>query len=250
MVAAAASFLTLPAARAACSLTSGPNTAALVELYTSEGCSSCPPAEREIAHLRQTLGADAQVVALAFHVGYWDYLGWTDRYAQPAFAARQQWLVRANGQRTLYTPQFFVSGAEAGARHAGLREEVLRLNRMPSRAQIRLDARLVSANALAVSAQAKAPAGGAQLGLYIALVQSGLVSHIARGENAGATLEHDDVVRQWIGPVALGAEGASARRTIALPAERNTARLQLAALVQDTQTGRVVQAVAGRCPIP
>lgn len=250
MVAAASSFLTLPAARAACSLASGPKTAALVELYTSEGCSSCPPAEREIAHLRARLGADAQVVALAFHVGYWDYLGWTDRYARPAFAARQQWLVRANGQRTLYTPQFFVSGVEIGTRHAGLREEVRRVNRMPAGAEIRVAAQLVSANALAISAEAKAQAGVAPLALYIALAQSGLVSHIARGENAGATLEHDHVVRQWIGPVPVDAEGASARRTIALPAKWNTARLQLAALVQDTRTGRVVQAVAGRCPIP
>lgn len=249
MVAAASVFLT-PAAQAACSLASGPKTAALVELYTSEGCSSCPPAEREIGHLRQVVDPDAQVVALAFHVGYWDYLGWSDRYAQPAFAARQEWLVRANGQRTLYTPQFFVSGAEIGARQAGLREEVRRVNRMPSGADIRVAAQLVSANTLAISAEARARVGAAPLALYIALAQSGLVSHIARGENAGATLEHDHVVRQWIGPVPLGGEGASARRTIALPAKWNTAQLQLAALVEDTQTGRVLQAVAGRCPIP
>jgi len=216
VVAAASAFLTLPAAQAACSLASGPKTAALVELYTSEGCSSCPPAEREIAHLRERLDADAQVVALAFHVGYWDYLGWTDRYAQPAFAARQQWLVRANGQRTLYTPQFFVSGAEIGARHAGLREEVRRVNQTAPGAEIRVDGRLVSPNTLAISAAAKAPASGAPLALYIALAESGLVSPIARGENAGATLEHDHVVRQWIGPVPLDAEGASARRTASL----------------------------------
>lgn len=250
MVAAASALLTAPAAEGACSLSSGPETAALVELYTSEGCSSCPPAERQIGRLQETLDPDAQVVALAFHVGYWDHLGWTDPYAQPAFAARQEWLVRANGQRTLYTPQFFVSGAEIRPRRTGLREEVRRVNRTPSGAEIRVDAQLVSAGTLGISAEAKARSGGAPLALYVALAQSGLVSHITRGENAGATLQHDHVVRQWIGPVPLGPDGATARRTIALPDNWNTARLQLAALVEDTQTGRVLQAVAGRCPVP
>ena len=104
---------TLPAsAGAACDARSGPNTAALVELYTSEGCSSCPPADRQLSHLADSLDASAEVVPLALHVGYWDRLGWADRFAQDRFAQRQDWLVQANRQRTVYTPQFFVAGAE------------------------------------------------------------------------------------------------------------------------------------------
>ena len=108
MVAAASAFLTAPAL-AACELASGQKTAALVELYTSEGCSSCPPADRQMSRLQDGLDAGAAAVPLALHVGYWDYLGWKDPYAQPAFAERQERLVHANGQRTLYTPQFFVN---------------------------------------------------------------------------------------------------------------------------------------------
>ena len=157
--------------------------------------------------------------------------------------------MRANGQRTLYTPQFFVSGAEIRPR-TGLGKEVRRVNRTPSGAEIRVDAQLVSAGTLGIRAEAKARSSGAPLALYVALAQSGLVSHITRGENAGATLQHDHVVRQWIGPVPLGPEGATARRAIALPTKWNTARLQLAAFVEDTLTGRVLQAVAGHCPVP
>src|SRR4029077_17045378 len=109
----AASSAALPAAGlAACDARSGPKTAALVELYTSEGCSSCPPADRQLSRLRQALDSAAEVVPLALHVGYWDYIGWKDAYAQEAFGERQSWLVHANQQTTVYTPQFFVGGAE------------------------------------------------------------------------------------------------------------------------------------------
>jgi hypothetical protein len=246
MVAAASAFLTGPAL-AACELASGPKTTALVELYTSEGCSSCPPADRQLSRLGEALDPGADVVALALHVGYWDYIGWADPYAKDAFAQRQRWLVQANGGRTLYTPQFFVGGAELRARHTTLRDEVRRLNGTPATAKIQLQASLVSDKALHLSAQASAPSAASLLVLYVALAEDGLVSKVARGENAGATLVHDHVVRQWIGPVRFGADGARLEREIALPAAWNRARLQIAAFVQDPATGQVLQAVGGRC---
>jgi hypothetical protein len=246
MVAAASAFLTNPVL-AACELASGQKTAALVELYTSEGCSSCPLADRQMRRLREALDPSAEAVALALHVGYWDYIGWKDPYAQPGFAERQSWLVRANAQRTLYTPQFFVGGAELRARRTTLREEVRRLNGTPAAAAIRLHADFVSKNILRLGVEATARSSDAPLALYVALTESGLVSKVARGENAGATLEHDHVVREWIGPVRLGADGARVQREIQLPAAWDRERLQLAAFVQDEQTGRVLQAVGGRC---
>src|SRR3990170_499529 len=127
-----------PTAFAACDARSGPNTAALVELYTSEGCSSCPPADRQLSRLRQALDPAAEVVPLALHVGYWDYIGWKDPYAQAAFGERPSWLVRANRQQTVYTPQFFVGGAELRAWRGGLKDKVRQVNARPAEAAIHL----------------------------------------------------------------------------------------------------------------
>jgi hypothetical protein len=87
MVAGSAAFLT-PPAHAACELYSGPHTAALVELYTSEGCSSCPPADRQLSRLREALDANAVVVPLSLHVTYWNYIGWIDPFGQRVFDER------------------------------------------------------------------------------------------------------------------------------------------------------------------
>ncbi len=138
---AAASAAAMPlAAIAACDAQSGPNTAALVELYTSEGCSSCPPAEQQLHRLRQALDPAAEVVPLGLHVGYWDYIGWKDPYAQAAFGERQNWLVHANRQQTVYTPQFFIGGAELRSWRGALRDKVRQLNALPAAAAIHVRA--------------------------------------------------------------------------------------------------------------
>ena len=85
---------------------------AVVELYTSEGCSSCPPADQWLEALVETESDDIDVLALAFHVDYWDYIGWKDRFASPKYTSRQRQLGANNKQRTIYTPEFFVGGKE------------------------------------------------------------------------------------------------------------------------------------------
>ena len=129
--------LALPGAvLGACGVRSGPNTAALVELYTSEGCSSCPPADEQLRRLHEALGADARFVPLSLHVGYWDYIGWKDPYAQPGFAQRQRWMTQAGGRHLVYTPQFFVNGAELRSWHSDLRGRVGAANEKPAAADI------------------------------------------------------------------------------------------------------------------
>jgi len=219
------------AAIAACDARSGPKTAALVELYTSEGCSSCPPAE---------------AVPLALHVGYWDYIGWKDPYAQAAFEQRQNWLVRAKRQQTIYTPQFFVGGAELHSWRGALRGKVRQLNALPAAAAIRVRAGIASNGALALDAEATASAGDGPAVLYLALAESGLISKVTRGENSGATLALDHVVRAWVGPVRLVAGAVRVRREIALPAGWSRARLELVVFVQYARTGGVLQAVSAR----
>ncbi len=212
-----------------------------MELYTSEGCSSCPPADARLSRLGEALDSGADAIALALHVDYWDYLGWVDPYAQHGFSDRQSWLVRANGQRTVYTPQFFVNGAELPLTSVALRDEVRRVNRASAGAEIRLHGRQAAAGTLSMSAEATA--SGASLALYVALAESGLASKVSRGENAGATLAHDHVVRRWLGPVRLSSEKARLERELAVPASWNRARLELIAFVQDERTGEVLQAV-------
>ncbi|HEY9147156.1 MAG TPA: DUF1223 domain-containing protein [Thiobacillus sp.] len=241
---------TLPAsAGAACDARSGPNTAALVELYTSEGCSSCPPADRQLSHLADSLDAAAEVVPLALHVGYWDRLGWTDRFAQDRFAQRQDWLVQANHQRTVYTPQFFVAGSEIQPGQRSLRDRVRAVNARPASAAIRLHTAISADGVLTLDAVATAPAGSDAAVLYLAVAENGLVTKVMAGENKDATLTHDHVVRAWLGPFRLNRGKAEIRREIRLPAAWQRNRLESVAFVQDERSGAVLQAVrAASCP--
>jgi len=243
MLAAAFAAAMPSAAFAACAATSGPKTAALVELYTSEGCSSCPPADKQLRHLRQALDPAAEVVPLALHVTYWDYIGWKDPYAKSAYGERQSWLVRVNREKTVYTPQFFVGGRELRSWRGGLRERVRQINAEPAAATIHLQARMAADGRLALAAEVTHAAVARPAALYLALAESGLASSVTRGENSGATLAHDHVVREWIGPVPVIAGKAQVQREIALPAAWDRARLELVAFVQDQKSGGVLQAV-------
>ena len=172
-----ASSAALPATGfAACDARSGPKTAVLVELYTSEGCSSCPPADQQLRRLRQVLDPTAEVVPLALHVGYWNYVGWKDPYAQASFGERQSWLVHANQRNTVYTPQFFVSGSELRSWEGGLREKVRQLNALPAPAAVRVQANIAPNGTLVLNAEATARGEVEPAALYLALAESGLVS--------------------------------------------------------------------------
>jgi hypothetical protein len=243
---AASSAALSSAGFAACDARSGPKRAALVELYTSEGCSSRPPADQQLSRLQLALDPAAAVVPLALHVGYWDYIGWKDPYAQAAFGERQSWLVRTNQRKTVYTPQFFVSGTELRSWRGALQDKVKQLNAQPAAAAIHIQATLAGGGALALSAEATAPTGADPAALYLALAESGLASKVTRGENSGVTLTHDHVVRDWIGPIRLVAGTARLQREITLAAAWNRARLEVIGFVQDERSGNVLQALSAR----
>lgn len=229
-----------------CVAQSGPNTAALVELYTSEGCSSCPPADRQLSRLRQALDPNAIVVPLSLHVDYWDYIGWSDPYAQREFAQRQRWLAGVNRQGVVYTPHFFVSGTELQSWLTALPGEVRRLNAKPAEAHIRIEANPAAADGktLTVAATAQSPNDHAEL--YLAVAENALVSKVTRGENGGVTLAHDHVVRVWIGPIPLAGGEARVRREIVLRAPWNPAQLEVVGFVEDGRSGKVLQAVVAQ----
>jgi len=245
LLAATSSLLPLQSF-AGCMAQSGPNTAALVELYTSEGCSSCPPADRQLSGLKQALDSAAVVVPLSLHVDYWDYIGWKDPFAQERFTERQRWLAQANHQGIVYTPHFFVSGRELQSWKGGLRDEVRRLNAKPAEAQIRIEAMQGANDSLTLSADASARGGNDRAELFLAVTESGLTSKVARGENGGVTLSHDHVVRAWIGPIPLAGGKATVRREVALPASWNRAQLNVVGFVEDARSGKVLQAVAAQ----
>ena len=112
MACAVGALLSLPALGATCGARSGASTVALVELYTSEGCDSCPPADRWLAGAFRGNADTARAIPLAFHVDYWDRLGWKDRFASAAFTERQYAAMRANHTGFVYTPQVLVQGRD------------------------------------------------------------------------------------------------------------------------------------------
>lgn len=225
---------------AACRTTSGPLAAPVVELYTSEGCSSCPPADRWLSKLK----ADPGVVALAFHVDYWDRLGWKDRFGSPAHTARQAEQQRSNGARFSYTPQVVVDGRDrtdwpsiaqpiegSGGHAAAVELTLVRDGRH-------------------VAATVKPLAGAPQrMAAYWALTEQGHVSEVRAGENEGATLKHDFVVRGYR-PVAAWSvdRGAPATLEYELPVADDPAHPRAINLVVvNADTGRPVQAVKLGC---
>ena len=243
---AAACATAFPAqALQSCRAASGPQALPLVELYTSEGCDSCPPADRWLAKQFPAAATDARALALAFHVDYWDRLGWADRFASPAYTERQYALMRANAATFVYTPQVLLQGhdwhgwADGGA-------AVQRAARAPARASITLDA-APSGNAVAVTVDAAITDAAARgdVRLLVAYADSGLHSDVGAGENRGKRLSHDHVVRA----LQSAAEGADANDRIHAtfqferPREAGVAPT-LVAFVQRRSTGDILQAVA------
>ncbi len=170
---------------------------AVVELFSSEGCSSCPPADDALAEIVQTAADRGQpVFALAFHVDYWNSLGWTDPYSSAAFTARQRDYAGKMHLSSLYTPQMVVNGST----------ELVGSNRASAREAINTALATAPAGTLAATVEAK-PAGGFTVNikpvgldekstvLNVALVEGGLSSNVKRGENSGRLLKHENVVR-------------------------------------------------------
>lgn len=223
-----------------CRADSGSARAVLVELYTSEGCSSCPPADRALSRLAEG-AASTRVVPIALHVDYWDAIGWKDRFAQPAFARRQAWEVAANGHRTSFTPHFFVNGRETLDWRADLADR-LRPVAAPAGARLRIvgtpdGGRL---RVSVASAPIGRPAFDHPLQLFVAVTESGVRSRVAAGENRGADLAHDRVVRRLIGPIDVSAD-STFEQTIDLPTDVR-GNLAVAAFLQEPRSAEVIQA--------
>ena len=201
-----------------------------VELYTSEGCSSCPPADRWLAQLPD----DREWIALAFHVDYWDRLGWADRFASPAFTQRQHQGAQQRGSRRVYTPQVVADGLE----HARWYSQPLPRRDQSDSPVMTLTVRNLDDQQVAVDVLAE-PAGLPSSLIRVALVEDGLSTDVRRGENGGRTLNHAHVVRNL--------QSATLRERnqlqLEVPADLQLAHSAIIAWIEDQRSAAPLQAL-------
>lgn len=229
-------------APASCMATSGAELTPVLELYTSEGCSSCPPADQWASSLK---GKD--LVVQAFHVGYWDYIGWVDRFAAPAYTQRQREIAARNHLGNIYTPQVVLNGQD----WSGWRRSPVPRPSEAARAGITLqqkeqDQFEASVMPLATAQSRRLPASWSA---YWTVTEHDHNSSVQAGENAGEFLKHDFVVRQYIQAGNYKTDATAAQkltfRSIAVtPGHPRKINL----VVFDTQSGQTLQALSLQCP--
>ncbi len=206
----------------------------VVELYTSQGCSSCPPADKLLDRLAQR----DDVLPLALHVDYWDYLGWKDAFADPANAVRQKGFARVGGRKMVYTPQMIVMGQEdvVGADSMALAELIAKHAATPPRAQV---AALRDGATVTITAQALAAITG-PVDVHLVQYTPHQEVEIRRGENAGRKLGYTNVVANW---QQVGRWDGAAPLTLEVPV---TSDLPAAILLQGAEYGPILAAARVR----
>jgi hypothetical protein len=216
----------LAAAPLRCELSAGGAPPQRVELYTSEGCSSCPPADRWLSALKSV---DERIL-LAFHVDYWDDLGWPDRFADGRHSQRQREIAARARSRTVYTPEIAVEGREYRGWRQRLPEPAAVAGPTLS-ARIRVDA--------GVEVELLPTAGfPSDARAHLAITEDALYTEVRAGENRGKRLRHDHVVRAYARSVPL-----SRRLTVDLPADLDHGQARLNLWVEDAQ-GQTLQALS------
>ncbi len=167
---------------------------ALLELFTSQGCSSCPAADRLLGELT----ADPSLIALSLPIDYWDYLGWKDTLASPADSARQRAYARVRGDRQVYTPQIVVNGAMhvLGSDKAAIERTIAQTVRKPGVMSVPVE---VTAGANSVSVKVAAAESDPHAGeVWLCPLAKAIAVAIGRGENRGRTVIYHNVVRGWL----------------------------------------------------
>lgn len=210
----------------------------VVALYTSEGCSSCPPADQALTSLASAAREDGvSVIPLSFHVDYWNYIGWADPYSTAENSRRQQQLARALGSR-VYTPQAFVDGRTelVGSDRNGMDERIKEAARAP-KSPVVLGSR-TEGKTVIVDVSSPALASGTEV--VVALTQARAEVTVTRGENSGKRLVHTNVVRAL--SVTSGVAGGAAHVKLAIPDGMPRDGARVVAFVEDASTMRVLGA--------
>ena len=232
-----------PAIAAECSAKSGLVTVPLLELYTSEGCSSCPPADKWLGGLKPDT---SKFTPLAFHVDYWDYIGWKDKFSKAEYSDRQRKGAAFGGAGFVYTPQFVMNGRDfKGWDNSRLNEAVEKSQNIASRANLTLNT-VTAANGeitLKASAQATKPSDAKNSDVFIALYENKLVSKVNAGENSGRELKHDYVVREFFGAYQMSNLNEFSKNFTLNNAWKNKDGGAVI-FVQNSQTGEILQSLA------
>jgi hypothetical protein len=236
-------FSTQMAIAAECSAKSGTATVPLLELYTSEGCSSCPPTDKWLSDLKPD---SKKVIPLAFHVDYWDYIGWKDKFSKAEYSERQRKTAAFAGAGFVYTPQFVLSGRDfKGADASRLNQAIAASQKLASRANLSLNASTQTNGEITLKATAQAanPADIKHADIFVAIYENKLVSQVNAGENNGRELKHDYVVRDLLGAYQLSNNNTFAK-SFTLKPEWKGKQAGAVIFVQDTRSGEILQSLA------
>ena len=219
----------------------GKNTFAIVELFTSESCSSCPPADKLIGELsRKYKKENRNVFLLAFHVDYWNHLNWKDPFSSPEFSQRQRDYANSFRSRRIYTPQMIINGQKefVGSQKNTAIETIETALSLPGKTSLHIDKKSSnSSKTLHIIYEIYNAPKNSQLNL--ALVESGLTRQISSGENSGRTLHLDNVVRAFSTQKVENPEGEI---KIAIPENVNTKKAALVCYIQDTESLAILAA--------
>jgi len=217
-----------------------PRKTVVVELFTSEGCSSCPPADELLGHLRQELSAkNIQVIPLGFHVDYWDGLGWKDRFSSAGFTQRQEQYARALKVDGPYTPEMVVDGAvEFVGNNAGLAQQAIRQEAsQPEVATVKISS--TGADQLNIQVKGASGSSSGNALVMLAITEDNLSTQVGSGENGGRTLHHAAVVRELreLGKLHEGSFEGTAQ--IKLEKEWKLQDLRAIVFVQNGPSGKI-----------
>ena len=228
-----------------CAASSGANVTPVIDLYTSEGCSSCPPADKWASKFKDKSAA-GEVVVQAFHVGYWDYIGWVDRFAAPSYTQRQREVASKNNLRGIYTPQVVFNGKDWPEWYATT-------PKIPGQevAKASVALKQVGVDQFEANVTPLPQMQGTNWSAYWTVTEHGHNSKVLSGENAGEFLKHDFVVRQLVlagqYEAGKGAAGTPYKLTLRSIAPTRGHARQVNLVVFDTSSGKTLQAVSLQC---
>ena len=217
--------------------------AVLVELFTAEGCSSCPPADALLGHLRQDLARDGiEVIPLGFHVDYWNSLGWKDRFSSSEYTHRQEQYELTLGLEGPYTPQMIVDGITefVGSNTIQAHQAIMQAATRSNTAEITILPD--SSDRLLITA--KLPPHSGNVELLLAVTEDNLTTKVGAGENNGRELHHSAVVRDFTHVAEFSSETYKATVRRAIPAEWKRDNLRAVAFIQQGVNGKILCAAS------
>ena len=246
-------FALLACARGDAAAAPNPGRPVLVELFTSQGCSSCPPADKAVAALAARPLDQRTMIPLAFHVDYWDRLGWRDPFSSADWSARQNRYAAAFRSDTVFTPQLVVAGAGGCSGNDGgaVQRLVDKAAAEPVQASVTVEPaeRTAKVWPVTVRAQRERVAGAPAAEVFVALYENGLETEVRGGENNHKTLRDERVVRRLVRALTLPAGGGSADARVEVPIEPGWGKaLGLVAFVQEPKTMHVLAVAEAAAP--